>query len=251
MELTYPGVWVHTDNEQDSRDISSLLLMAESKLIEATIALTYFDKIRSVTSSEFSSYQWEKDASDRKKIENEIIVLNKNISFEDLYYIVDIELKRKKWRDGKIPNSYKHQIPFIYAQIFLSSIDTICKTIESISKLNSAPQVVEDILNDIDILLPKIKKIRNTTQHLEERVVKKGPYGKKIKLRPINNGVIKSDGGVLILNSLCDNNFGQTLDDGSFAEIKVDIHTLVHVRDAIQKTINCFQWHGPRRHIPS
>lgn len=72
-----------------------------------------------------------------------------------------------------------------------------------------------------------------------------------LKLKPIKNNMIYSEGGALVLNSLNGNNYGNTMADGHYGEVEVSIESLIFIRDCIQEIINSLKWKGPKGHYPS
>jgi hypothetical protein len=69
---------------------------------------------------------------------------------------------------------------------------------------------------------PHLKGVRDSVQHMEASGRGLDKNEKPLKLKPIDNSMIHApQGGVLALNSLNNNVFGTTMNDGSCGEVEV------------------------------
>ncbi len=75
--------------------------------------------------------------------------------------------------------------------------------------------------------------------------------GAKIDLKPIDNTLVKAPGGVLMLNCLNGSKYGSTMADGHYGEVDVSPESMERLQSVLIEVLNCFNWSGPKRHLPS
>jgi hypothetical protein len=99
---------------------------------------------------------------------------------------------------------------------------------------------------------PHLKGVRDSVKHMEASGRGLDKNEKPLKLKPIDNSMIHApQGGVLALNSLNNNVFGTTMNDGSCGEVEVSRRSSMKAQAYVQRMIECFKWRGPMRHYPS
>ena len=264
VNIEYPGTWLELPDKNKSFLVSNLISSMETAVIDLAVSLTMFNESmlndKKENNSKNMEEEWNRKNELRNKIENEY--KNKLPSQNDFYenhefHRGEIE---KIYRDeilnsGIVPDSYKHRFVFIHAHSFLSSADTFSKYLSVVSEETELEFVVK-LLYEFDNSFPSLRKIRNSSEHSEDR--SRG-YGKpadvrkkqKMELKPINNNLIKADnGGVLVMSSLNGDRLGYTVDDGSYQEFDINMNTLGLIVDVFQRLINGFEWRGSRRINP-
>lgn len=86
---------------------------------------------------------------------------------------------------------------------------------------------------------------------MEDRTRSLGKYGKPIDLKPIDNQLIKADGGALVLNCLNGTRYGNTMADGHYGEVDVSPQSMELLSSIFQEVLDSFQWKGQKSHLPS
>lgn len=263
VNIEYPGTWLELPDGEKAYDVESLLSSMDTSLIDMAITLTMFVDCQQNSYSEHTSDNreslWERDRQLRMDIEKEYRdgLTNEHDFYNDHEHHqaeVDKRYRQKKLNNGEIPNSYKRRFPFIHAHSFLSSADTFYKYLSVLSRETNLENI-NVIKQQFEDTFPTLSKIRNSAQHSEDRIRgygKPADVRKKIKmdLKPIDNGFIKAEGGVLALSNLNGNRLGYTIDDGSYQEFEISEVTLGKVADLFQSLINSFQWSGPTNISP-
>lgn len=258
INIEYPGTWLELPDRDKAFEVKNLISSMETAITDMAIALTMFVdcQLRSKEEykSEDASDSWELDRQLRMRIEqkyrNELPDENDFYNNHELHRDkIEKRYRQEKLNAGEVPRSYKHRFPFIHAHSFLSSADTFSKYLSVLSDETELDHV-KSINQQFEDSFPSLSKIRNSAQHAEDRT--RG-YGKpahvrkkvKMDLKPIDNGVIKAEGGgVLTLSILDGNRLGYTVDDGTYQEFEISQYTLSHVADLFQRLINGFQWTG-------
>lgn len=253
-ELIYPGTWLDYEDEDWVFEVQKIIGSIESQLIEATLALGLFEREQSCSRMSLKE-EWEADVPLRQKI---IEKYQKEYGEEGLYQnisglleLTDLELRQERWKAGQLPRSYQHHLIFMYAKAFLYSLDMLSKLIRVLSEKEGIPKEINEISQSFTSRFPSLKGVRDSEQHIEDRVRGLGRKQKQLKLKPVNNSLIKADGGVLALGNLNGNKFGSTMADGHYGEVEVSIDSLNFVRDSIQKILDSFNWRGSKRFYPS
>jgi hypothetical protein len=267
VELQYPGTWLQLADDDKGWEIFGLIMSMETQLTDMVLTLSFFEEEIRKAASNFVSkdirQQREQDQALWAKIENqyreELGVEAFNKEYASRIMKIEIEMKRKKWQDGSLPQSYKFRLPFIHAHSFLYALDSFGKFLDVIADIianeDGLPKVVCSIRDGFYTALPSLRKIRNSAQHIENRIRGFGTSGQtkkneKMKLKPINNRMINAPGGALVLSCLNGNRLGYTIDDGSYQEIEISPITLNVAHEALQKLVNSFAWDGPPRFRP-
>lgn len=256
VELYYPGTWLKFDNEEEKRNISSLINQLETQIIDASINLSLFESSKQHR-NQFSKDDWEKNNQRRQQLLEKYTNELQSSSFDYANYnrlntFVDIELKHENWSKGELPRSYTHRFPFIHAKSFLYNLDTIGNIIKVLSKIKDVPKQVLKAEDLFTLSFPNLRKVRNSSQHIEDRgrSLGSGRNPKPLQLKPINNSFISADGGALMLENLMGNCFGSTMDNGEYGEVEISYSSLMVATKCTQVIINSFNWDGPPEHHP-
>lgn len=226
----------------------------ETQLIEAAINLSLFESANR-NSPPPNIEDWETDSKrkqelvERYQAEFQISTFDTE-SYLKLYELAEIDLKREKWAKGELPRSYIHRFPFIHAKSFLYNLDAIGNILKVLSKIKGVPQEVIKAKESFTLSFPNLRKVRNSSQHIEDRGRGLGIGQQPLQLKPIDNFFIKATGGVLVLESLNGNCFGSTMDNGEYGEVEISLDSLLIARECIQNVINAFEWEGPPQHRP-
>lgn len=262
LELEYPGTFIEMDNTDTAWDIKILMMMIEDEFTDANMSLLLFQSeqhnqmTRSRNSLEKLRNSDELDIQYFNKLMEEYHKALGDSKFYSLYSEileqVNRQVKRKKWESGDLPSKFQHKIIFIYIKSFIQAIDYIEKLINVLSTINGVPNGINTINEEFKEEFKNLRKIRNSEQHLEDRIRGIGPHGNKINLKPINNEFIETNGAtnVLAINNINGTKFGTVIDTGEYAEIDISLETLVKVRDFIQRVINIFSWSGSKTYFP-
>ncbi|NVN83338.1 hypothetical protein [Vibrio sp. Scap16] len=260
VNIEYPGTWIQSDNDNKAFELNNLLSSMETHLNDMAISLTMFEEAAN-RSSVHRDHQgeWERDRELRQQVESHY---KQSLPFENEiyqnydYHRAEIEklVREEKLKRGITPSSYERRYVFIHAHSFISSADSFSKFLNVLAE-ESELSVVSEIVEELNTNLPALRKVRNSAQHSEDR--SRG-YGKpadvrkkkKMDLKPVDNGMIKSESGVLALSCLNGNRLGYTIDDGSYQEVEISLNTLAYFSELFHNVLNSFRWHGPARLTP-
>lgn len=139
---------------------------------------------------------------------------------------------------GKIPvNEYTIGIPQIFAHSFLDALVKTSSTLKVMTDVKKTPYINEDIRKRIievytrfNIAFPKIWDVRNSWQHIEDRMRGKGKDEKELNVR------------MLILSVLENDNLSYTISNGEVHTVNISEQSLMKARDFVQEVWNCFDW---------
>lgn len=261
FELIKPGSQLVSDDREWAWDMQGLLGHLESAFVEANVALNLFvnecdrqsEQIKTISS------QWQSDMLRRSAIED-LIRKELNLAPYENHDVVrfeaEIRFKREQWAQGVLPRQHSRCLAFIHAKSFLYALDCIDKFLKVISQNPTSPAVISDLYNRMGHEIPKLRAVRNSTQHLEDRArglgaPRRGRSPEPLALKPVENGFINAPSGVLALGNLNGSKFGTTMEDGHYGEVDVSAETLSKVREIVQDAFDSFDWSGPKVHLPS
>lgn len=273
FEFVYPGVWLKDDrlSEDDARDIFLLFTMLDSHVADAAFALAHFhdaasrpmipplppmssettDEERAEMMGQFEARRAQEDALAKERgvhlmTPEEAWSEQNNIRAE-----VERRAVRQRFAAGEVPSSYLRRGVFFYARGFLFALDSIEKTLRVIAQTTGAPPTAEKAHGAFVEAVPSLTGVRDSAHHPEDRARGLGKWNKPLDLKPIDNNMIKSQGGALVLDSLNGSRYGSTMADGHYGEVDVSPETLVHAVKAIQTSLDAFSWQGGKRYTPS
>ncbi|EFJ6794686.1 hypothetical protein A2F76_002216 [Escherichia coli] len=257
FELIKPGSNLKFENRELEWTFNNLLSHLETAFYDANVALNLFEQERTKNNSKFDniSQTWQADVQKRQALE---MLVCKEFGYqpyeysEQVFSEVELRLKREKWNNGEYPLAHQHRLIFLHAKSFLYALDAIDKFLKVISKENGAPENIKKLHEQLSKDFPDLRKVRNSAQHMEDRVrglgAEKEP--KPIKLKPVNNIHVVAPQGALMLNNLFGTKFGCTMADGYYGEVDISTESLAKLQNLIQKVFNSFSWEGPKQHLP-
>jgi len=263
FELIKPGTWLDGMDHDKAWEINGLIDSLISSFFEANLALNLFEKERVSNNERTSCSDFEQRQNEKRLIQEKVESAYKDKGLNIFEYYdqirteVDVLINREAWIRGEVPRQFSHNMPFIYAKIFLFALDAFDRFLGVLSKEDGVPESLTEIHGKIKCDFPSLRGVRNTAHHLEDRsrgLEKVDRNGKKHKLKnqPIENSFIHApEGGVLIINSLNGNNYGSTMADGHYGEVDISIDSLSKLRNILDETINAFEWTGPASVYPS
>ena len=108
---------------------------------------------------------------------------------------------------------------------------------------------LEGLYNDFCIYFKDLKEVRDSAHHNEDRIQGLS-FKKLIPLKPLSNNFIKADSGALIINSLNNKKFGNTLGSGFYGEVEVSTESLDFAQKIVQNILESFEWKGSKIHLP-
>jgi hypothetical protein len=254
--LVYPGTWLDLSDHDAAREIASLLSLMESSLTDAAISLGAYIDSQNIPRHSADDHIARQEAANQRRIHEQLLKAEWGIG--DLDFSRDDEIRTEVHRRrlneaftaGRIPNIYIHRMPFVHAMSFLVTAHTIRVALTQCAKFNYITVQADAAGSAIDAALPKLKGVRDSTAHVDERVQGMARK-KKIQLQPIQNNFINSpQGGVLVIGSLNGDNFGNTMDDGNYGEVAVTRDTFNLFVKVIQEFVDKLPWRGWRRVVP-
>lgn len=257
FEITKPGTWLDCDDREWSWEIEGILRSLEGQFYEANLALNMF--LHSITRdrSVHSREQWEADSRRRSEIRQEIESKLEHpydhSSWDEVYLQTEIQFKREQWQSGRMPREFEHNQAFMHARAFLYALDSFDKFFNVLKASPNIPEQITELHERLGEAFPDLRGVRNTSQHMEDRSrgLGAGRNPKPLELKPIDNQMIKADGGALVLNCLNGTKYGNTMADGHYGEVDVSPESMASLREIFQETLDAFKWKGSKSHLPS
>lgn len=264
FEMIYPGTWLQELPDRVAHEIQSLLYVMESHLADAALGVALFQEAQARRSQR---PEWNDAASQVRRLVEMGIEVDRHwqrqaelqlpltpeerwADQEQIRFDAERFVTRMQWDTGSTPEHYLHRLPFIHAHTVLYALDGVSKVLDVLSKMPDLPEGVIVASETFTTALPSVVEIRNSAHHIEDRGRPKGKFDKPLKLQPIDNDMIKSAGGALVLSSLNNNRLGYTLSDGYFSEVEISEASVEVAQRAIQGVLDALSWKGPRRLVP-
>jgi hypothetical protein len=291
FEITYPGTWLEIDDFDYRWFVKNVLHGLEQELTESALALFYFEEVDQRMRIELDQWNVKSQERRKKMEQFETEIRNGSQSFgnmrdivedesdnqrrciekklsiemfgttessqvpseqlDELWYRTNQEVARENWQQEIFPKKYQHYIPFLFAKSFLSSVATFQTHLFTLGNDLRTQSRVHDHISQFNIAFPKLRQLRNTVQHVNERLHGRDGRGNRISPEPVY--FIAQDPtqeGILVLDQLNDNRYGGTLADGSYGEIEVSARTLLIVNECLQNIIDSYPWKGPKQFYP-
>jgi hypothetical protein len=141
-------------------------------------------------------------------------------SLDDKLALTDAVLKNK-------------QLRHLYAKSFVYALDTISQLVRVISELDQLPIAACDQCEIFLTEFDSCRDIRNSFQHIEDR------------LRGIGRNKKPIPSPILILGGFHGNCFGATTSEGKYVDIEISSATISKAETILKNLIWCFNWLGP------
>jgi len=136
------------------------------------------------------------------------------------------------------PEGYRRRAPFIYAHTVVYSLDAIWKTLGLLARTPGLPSNIGAIYDEYKQALPRLKSVRDSAHHLEDRARRMGRNEEPLNVP------------VLSISNLFGDKLNYTGADGSQAEIAISPASVAAAQKAIQKTLTSFAWTGSGYDVP-
>lgn len=257
FEVIKPGTWLVSDDREWSWEVEGLLRHLESQFFEANLTLNMFLQSCNQRRNVSTSDQWEIDSKRRSEIRKEIEKHYDNPYehkvWDEIHLETEIRFKREKWQGGQLPREFIHNQSFIYARAFLYALDSFDKFLKVLKDYKNTPLIIKELHDELGEIFPDLRAVRNSAQHMEDRArgLGAGRNPKKLDLKPIDNQLIKSDSGALMLNCLNGSKYGNTMSDGHYGEVDISPESMENLHSIFIRLLNAFEWKGPKDHLPS
>ena len=205
FEIIKPGTWLDYEDRDWSWEIEGILRSLEGQFYEANLALNMFLHSIQRDRDSHSKEQWEAESNRRSEIQREVEKKHDNPNDHEVWGEILLEaeiiFKREQWQSGKLPREFEHNQAFMHARAFLYALDSFDKFLNVLKKQSNVPSVLEEIHTRFGTAFPHLRAVRNSSQHMEDRSrgLGAGRNPQPLELKPIDSGLIKSEGGALVL----------------------------------------------------
>ncbi|WP_060494461.1 hypothetical protein [Pseudomonas sp. NBRC 111140] len=261
FEVVVPGVWLDYEDQEWVENVEPLLRMMESQFIDANLALNLFENSEREylrrPSREDRDLQWKRRFEIRQAVEAEQIGAA-NYDAQAVALESEVRFKRERWAAGQQPREFQHHTSLLYARAFLYALDGFDKALKVLAKTPDVPMDAAEQFKRMGEKFPCLRGVRNTAQHLEDRIRGLGePAGRgkpcpPLDLQPMENEIAHAPaGGVLFTNCLSGSNYGSTMADGHYGQVDVSPVSMEALSEILHAVLNAFAWTGPKRHLPS
>ena len=122
---------------------------------------------------------------------------------------------------------------FIYAKAFVYALDAARGFVQVVAAVSALPSATVAACDAFLRQFGYIRDIRNSLQHIEERIQAKGSFGKKLP------------GPIIDLGSLNECRFGVTTGDGRHLEVEISEDFIGRFRLALSDVLWSLDWLGP------
>lgn len=133
------------------------------------------------------------------------------------------------------------RLPFLYAKTFLFELDTLMQALEALAQVQGGPAAIAQIRDELRAALPKLREVRNSAHHAEDRVRRRGPNGKQIDPKPVDIPGMRVAKGMCLGNLIYDE-YCYTTASGEHACVKVTAASLSAAKRAVEQARDAFVW---------
>jgi hypothetical protein len=143
--------------------------------------------------------------------------------------------------DLSIPSKYSHRLIFIYAKSFVQALDNFQRILKILSTYPTLPNGIPEIENKLLEFFPDLRGVRNSMQHMEDRIRGLDNKNKPLKLQPINDGFINAPNGAYAFDNLHDTKFKTTMSNGYYGEIDISRQSMINLQEIINSVFDLFK----------
>lgn len=251
-EIIVPGGWLNYEDDSWVRNISNQLSSLQSSFYDANVALNLFIEAQ----GEFIAKMNDRSLRERERTRRTELQMEAQFSstpntlgpFGEILQL-ETRLKREQWSMGIPPRQFWNKPMFLYAKMFLFSVDDFERKLKVLSDEPEVPAILADLHKQIMSLFPDLRGVRNTAHHMEDR--QRGlDRNKAFTPQPTTTAGIHSLSG-LIFNNLEGTKFGSTMGTGYFGQIDVSDDSMSGLKDILQAVYNSFNWDGHMELLPA
>ena len=143
-----------------------------------------------------------------------------------------------------IPRSFMMRSTFIPAHSYIYSLDTFREVLRVFSKMTDASPSFTTALAAFDTAFPKLRDIRNSAHHMEDRVRRLKSGGRTINVQPATTTAFVTNGNGIVLDNISGNRYGTTIEDGTFAELEISDSKMTELQKIYQTLVDACSWAG-------
>lgn len=124
-----------------------------------------------------------------------------------------------------------HRLPFIHARSFIHAIHEVQKLTTVLDQLVGDSPDIKTASNDLASRIPDLKQVRDSEQHLEDRL-QGTARGRKLPTAQ------------LWIGNLVNNQYQMTMNNGRVGSVEISGATLDVAASCIQRVIDALEWTG-------
>jgi hypothetical protein len=257
------GTWLEGLAEEIEREAETLTRVMINGVFDALLALAMFEQVRAAPQDDISMEAWERER-ERERLREEELAAQDPRDFTASDYFewrmriseqARRDIVKQKWAAGELPRELKHRLPFLHAGTFVTALAHTRRALHELARLDlgGAETEVAAACDDLDRVIPSLKLVRDSVEHAEDRLRGRNRKGQQMALAPVANQAIHAPGGGILVGGMLNNdNFGWTVDDGTYQEVEVSDATIEASRAAVQRALDALPWkeHGHPRYVP-
>ncbi len=142
--------------------------------------------------------------------------------------------------DSSIPRKYSHRLIFIYAKNFVQALDNFQRALKTLTTYKALPKEISKLENKLLEFFPDLRGVRNSMQHMEDRIRGLDSKNKPLTLQPINDGIIAPN-GAYAFDNLHDTKFKTTMSNGYYGEIDISRQSMINLQEIINSVFDLFK----------
>jgi len=132
------------------------------------------------------------------------------------------------------PESWRNRrLVFLHARSFVYAFDGMVQLLRVISRMPNLPGSAKDFCDRFEAEFGHCRKIRNSFQHIEDRIRALGP------------GEFRIPATILVIGGFIERRFGATTVDGTYSDIEVSASPIALAVNILTDVLWSFDWLGP------
>ena len=175
-ELIELGIWLRRDERwpaEVERAVETLLRQVITELDDCAVALCVFEEEREAPRDAMSDPQARDAERERERVHEDALAAAGVERYSDLMrHRVEVDLRRADWKAGSRPQYYRRRIIFLHAHSFVHHVDMLVKILKKVGRIATTHErAINKILAPLHAALGAAKDVRDSVQHLDERVL--------------------------------------------------------------------------------
>jgi hypothetical protein len=258
------GIWLEEPGVTDDvrHEVESLCHLLSTCVADLVVSLSMFEQAQIQSAQEMdemhNEVEWKQERQREAERTAELEAAAGLTSGDPAYFERSQAIRerarrdvlREKWERAGGPEAYRRRLSFIHAQSFVSTLAVLQRALLALANYPFRAAVlpaIEAACDDFAAALPGLKEVRDSSEHVEERV-RGQAFGRKIETKPVSNSMIHAPGGgVIVIGSINGQHYGGTTADGTYAEVEVADQTTEVARFAVQAIYDAIPWRGGHR----
>ena len=247
FEIIQPGCFAVGADGKTSTDTVRISLLVNS-FYDANFAYILFhESMQKITVDSYQSYlelrQTRIHAIHEEIRKEKGIPCNSCYNWDEIQFLAERQFNQERLASGLMPSSFQNKNCIFYANAFVFYLDRFDKLLDDLKPTKA--DNTDEWKRRFKEAFPDLRGVRDSSQHIDNRIKQKGRKNRDIDLKPVTGTPINISGThVLVMESLAGTHFCSTMGNGALGCVDITQESMGKLQKLLQDVLNAFSWIG-------